>query len=629
MEEKAENGNEKEDAKRHAGTEREEEGTEHVSEHAVEAANDFGISLGVRVPSSDDFVLRRVIGNGSMGVVWSATARTNPASTYAIKVIDKSKLVDAKSTKRVIAERDIMASLKPHPFIVKLHFAFQDGSRLFFVMDCLKTDLYKMVQGMPGRRVPVDSMRLYLSELIQALEFLHDQNIIFMDVKLENLLVSERGHVQLADFGLARHSNSKQRSTLLGTPSYFSPEIILGTTSFNRTMDVWACGIIAYELLCGFHPFDDSGSAKNLFNSIMEDPIHFPEGVRADTDGINVIVKRFIQGLLIKEPSARLGGSDWKEVKAHPFFGPLNWNHVYDLAYDPVLKPFVDTGMTSPTVPNAAYQSTALGRLSREFKSFVSGTSPLSSPSSSRASSAPQSRAVSPQSLRRKLSKQYINDTGTAVTALETHLPRSKPKQCSPLTKHQLGSSSQSDGLNLTAALAAISNSSRKMDPPDSQTQLDSRRRLYNAIKAHRTAISKETLSNFHLEEATKSAEQMYRTLEIIPACCAFAKLSLSSRKFLWCCPSFVSMMGGARVVDMGPSNFCLENDWKRLEDFLSKASVECEFSGSIVLTLKPPLENCMVTPFVVKVTMKRRSTGGFKDVLLWRQYRLAAEKAG
>jgi serine/threonine protein kinase len=588
-----------------------------------------------------------------MGVVWSATARTNPASAYAIKVIDKSKLVDAKSTKRVIAERDIMASLKPHPFIVKLHFAFQDGSRLFFVMDCLKTDLYKMVQGMPGRRVPVDSMRLYLSELIQALEFLHDQNIIFMDVKLENLLVSERGHVQLADFGLARHSNSKQRSTLLGTPSYFSPEIILGTTSFNRTMDVWACGIIAYELLCGIHPFDDSGSAKNLFNSIMEDPIHFPEGVRADNDGINVIVKRFIQGLLIKEPSARLGGSDWKEVKAHPFFGPLNWNHVYDLAYDPVLKPPVNS---APTVPNMACQNTALGRLSRDFKSFVSGTSPLSSPSSS-APPSPYSSPSSPYSSlasRRKLSKQCITDTSTSVTALKTQLSRRKFKQCTPLTKHLTRyfvdvdseerspsngawneSSSPPNGLNLTVPLAAISNSSRKMDPPDSQTQLDSRRRLYNAIAAHRTAISKETLSNFHFEEATKNAEQMYRTLEIIPACCAFAKLSLSSRKFLWCCPSFVSMMGGARVVDMGPSNFCLESDWKRLEDFLSKASVECEFSGSMVLTLKPPLENCMVTPFVVKapfvvkVTAKRRSTGGFKGVLLWRQYRFPAEKAG
>ena len=79
--------------------EREEEGKEHVTDHAMEDNNRSGIKI--RVPSSDDFVLRRVIGNESMGVVWSATARTNPASAYAIKVIDKSKLVDAKSTKRV------------------------------------------------------------------------------------------------------------------------------------------------------------------------------------------------------------------------------------------------------------------------------------------------------------------------------------------------------------------------------------------------------------------------------------------------------------------------------------------------------------------------------------------------
>jgi hypothetical protein len=93
---------------------------------------------------------------------------------------------------------------------------------------------------------------------------------------------------------------------------------------------------------------------------------------------------------------------------------------------------------------------------------------------------------------------------------------------------------------------------------------------LHHAINAHRTAISKETIINFHLEEATKNAQQLHRTLEAVPVCCAFAKLSLSSRKFMWCCQSFVSMMGGAPVVNMGPSDFCLESDRQRLEKMFS-----------------------------------------------------------
>jgi serine/threonine protein kinase len=442
--------------------------------------------------------------------------------------------------------------------------------------------------GLPGKRVPVDSVRLYLAELVQALEFLHGQNIIFMDVKLENLLVCERGHIQLADFGLASYSDSESQPTMIGTPSYLSPELILGTMNHDRTMDVWACGIVAYELLCGFHPFDDSGSAKQLFHSVMEDTIHFPAGVRAHADAIDVI-----RGFLTKEPSVRLGGSGWKDVKAHPFFAPLSWNHVYDLAYDPLLKPPADTGLASPT-EQTAYQSTALDRLSRDFKSFVSPTSPHTSPCSS--------GPPSPFSSRRKHSYQYTTGTGTAVAALE--LSRSKIRHGSP----------RNGAWQKTLPLAAISNSSLMG------------RRLHSANNSHRAAIAKEILTNFHLKEATNNAEQLYRTLEIIPARCAFAKLSLSPRKFLWCCPSFVSMMGGARVVDTDPSDFCLESDRKKLELVLSKAFVECEFSDDIVLTLKPPLVNHTAPSIVVRVTMKRRSADDFKAALLWRQYRLSDE---
>jgi serine/threonine protein kinase len=557
--------------------------------------------------------------------------------------------------KRVIAERDVMANLKEvHPCIVRLHFAFQDDSHLFFVMDCLKTDLYKMVQGLPGRRVPVDGARLYLAELVLALEFLHDQHIIFLDVKLENLLVSERGHVQLADFGLARYSDSELQSTLVGTPSYFSPEMLLGTMKHNQTMDVWAFGIVAYELLCGLHPFDDSGSAKHLFQSIMGDDIHFPTGVQADTDGINIIVKRLIQGLLTKEPSARLGGSGWEDVKAHPFFTPLRWNLVYDLSYDPLLKPPVDAGSASLAALNEAYQDKSLDRLSRNFKRYVSPSSPHSSPKSSPSSSAPSSAPPSPLALRRKLSSHYIAGTtaATARTALATQLSSSKSKQCSPLavhltpvlTRHLINVDSKCsprsppDGawhepFSPTLPLDTLAASSLKTNSSDPQAHLTPQHRLQNAVNAHRAAISKETLVKFYLEEATNKSEQLRRTLEVIPAYCAFAKLSLSSRKFVWCCPYFGSMMGGGRVVDMGPSDFCLESDWQRLEDILSKSFLANNFSDSvvaiarsIVMTLKPPLIT-RTAPFVARITMKRCSADDPKGVLLWRLCRIPDEK--
>ena len=168
------------------------------------------------------------------------------------------------------------------------------------------------------------------------MECIHDQSVIFMDVKLENLLVSAEGHVQLADFGLARYSDSEMRPALIGTPSYFSPEMIRGTTNHNRTM---MCGRVVSL------PTNSFAASTRLMILAVQRTFLIPSWKTPYTFrqrcGLTLMpsTSSRIQNLLVKEPPARLGGSGWEDVKAHPFFAPLNWNHVYNLTYDPLLKP--------------------------------------------------------------------------------------------------------------------------------------------------------------------------------------------------------------------------------------------------------------------------------------------------
>jgi len=161
---------------------------------------------------------------------------------------------------------------------------------------------------------------------------LHSHNIIYRDLKLENLLLDKDGHIKIADFGLCKEDITYGRTTktFCGTPEYLAPEV-LEDNDYGRAVDWWGTGVVMYEMICGRLPFYNRDHDV-LFTLIMVEDVKFPRNISNEA-------KSLLSGLLEKNPQKRLGGGpdDVKEIMAHPFFACINWN---DLVHKRIVPPF-------------------------------------------------------------------------------------------------------------------------------------------------------------------------------------------------------------------------------------------------------------------------------------------------
>uniref|UniRef100_M4BB32 Protein kinase domain-containing protein n=1 Tax=Hyaloperonospora arabidopsidis (strain Emoy2) TaxID=559515 RepID=M4BB32_HYAAE len=166
---------------------------------------------------------------------------------------------------------------------------------------------------MPGRRFPERQAMLYTAQLVSALESCHHQHVIHRDIKPENLLLSDEGTIQLADFGWssANVTAATRRDTLCGTLDYLSPEMIRGE-KYDESVDIWAVGIIMYELLVGKPPFEAPGQNETI-ELITEGQLHVPPMV-------SLAAKDLMTRILQKLPKRRLS---LQEIKSHRWFAPL------------------------------------------------------------------------------------------------------------------------------------------------------------------------------------------------------------------------------------------------------------------------------------------------------------------
>ena len=162
-----------------------------------------------------------------------------------------------------------------HPFIVKLHFAFQTPAKVYLVMDFVNGGELFFHLKREGR-FSEDRVRFYAAECVLALEHLHSRGIIYRDLKPENILLDAEGHVKLTDFGLSKTGiKGDQTSTFCGTPEYLAPEVIKGA-GYGVEVDLWSLGLVMFEMLCGHHPYKIKN--KNKFEkwhmiSDMDDPV--------------------------------------------------------------------------------------------------------------------------------------------------------------------------------------------------------------------------------------------------------------------------------------------------------------------------------------------------------------------
>ncbi|CAA0841281.1 Protein kinase superfamily protein, partial [Striga hermonthica] len=317
------------------------------------------------------FKMLRKIGGGDIGTVYLSEL-IGTGCLFAVKVMDNEYLVARKKMTRAHTEREILGILD-HPFLPTLYAHFATDKFSCLVMEyCLGGDLHVLRQKQPSRSFSEKAARFYAAEVLVALEYLHMLGVVYRDLKPENVLVREDGHIMLTDFDLSLRCPTPVTPTLLqppttnpppsscidplclhpscftlhkaprkpephpdmrypqmvleptgarsnsfvGTHEYLAPEVVRGE-GHGSPVDWWTLGVFLYEMLYGLTPFRGSTNEETLSN-VVSRCLTFP-GAPVVSSAARDLMRR----LLRKEPEERPGSA--AEIRGHPFFEGLNW----------------------------------------------------------------------------------------------------------------------------------------------------------------------------------------------------------------------------------------------------------------------------------------------------------------
>ena len=252
---------------------------------------------------------------------------------FALKVLRKDNIIKRNQVEHTKTERSVLGYVS-HPFIVSMNMAFQSKDKLYFVLDyCAGGELFFHL-GKLGK-FPENRARFYSAEIILAISYVHSLDIIYRDLKPENVLLDAKGHIRLTDFGLSKEgisSSSSGANSFCGTPEYLAPEI-LNRQGHGRAVDWWSLGALLYEMLSGLPPFYCQ-DRERLFEKIRKSDLQYPPSLSRPS-------KHLLRGLLTKDPTKRLGSGpdDADPIKNHEFFAPINWEKLQKGEVEPPWKP--------------------------------------------------------------------------------------------------------------------------------------------------------------------------------------------------------------------------------------------------------------------------------------------------
>jgi serine/threonine protein kinase len=286
-----------------------------------------------------DFEVLSVLGKGNFGKVMLVRHKQT-SNMFAMKVIRKDAVQKKTDIEHTKTERRLLQKIK-HPYIVALHFAFQTDDKLYMVMDYVSGgDIYYHLRQQ--RRFNEGTVRIWAAELILALEYLHRLSVVYRDMKPENLLLDEEGHVHLTDFGLSKVQSHEDEPlhTFCGTPYYLAPEMLVAKgKGYGKSVDWWGLGILLFEMLAGQPPFY-SNNMHRVYEKIVSADIVWPAHSPVSAQVVD-LVNSFLQ----RDPTKRLGTrGDAEEVKAHPFFAGLDWGAISRRELFPGYRPRKSSG---------------------------------------------------------------------------------------------------------------------------------------------------------------------------------------------------------------------------------------------------------------------------------------------
>lgn len=284
----------------------------------------------------EDFTLLKMIGKGSYGKVL-LVKKNDSDEVFAMKMLKKEYIARRNQIEHTRTERSILEKVN-HPFVVKLRYAFQNPKKLYFVLEyCPGGELFFHLSRAGKFEEP--RAIFYAACVTLALEHLHRINVVYRDLKPENVLIDGQGYAKITDFGLSKENimDNASARTFCGTPEYLAPEV-LARQGHGKAVDWWSLGALIFEMLTGLPPFYNAKDRERMFQDIMQSEVRFPAYISANA-------RSLLEQLFVKDPVGRLGGGprDADEIKEHPWFSGINWARMMSKEEVPPFIPALDS----------------------------------------------------------------------------------------------------------------------------------------------------------------------------------------------------------------------------------------------------------------------------------------------
>ncbi|XP_076661120.1 cGMP-dependent protein kinase for isoform X1 [Halictus rubicundus] len=282
------------------------------------------------------------LGVGGFGRVELVQISGDSSRSFALKQMKKAQIVETRQQQHIMSEKRIMGEADCD-FIVKLFKTFKDRKYLYMLMEaCLGGELWTVLRD--KGHFDDGTTRFYTACVVEAFDYLHSRNIIYRDLKPENLLLDSQGYVKLVDFGFAKRLDHGRKTwTFCGTPEYVAPEVILNK-GHDISADYWSLGVLMFELLTGTPPFT-GGDPMKTYNIILKgiDAIEFPRSI---TRNATALIKKLCRD----NPAERLGYQKGgiSEIQKHKWFDGFNWEGLRSRTLEPPIMPRVQ-GATDTT----------------------------------------------------------------------------------------------------------------------------------------------------------------------------------------------------------------------------------------------------------------------------------------
>jgi len=333
------------------------------------------------------YQVHHILGQGGFGRVIEVT-RADTGDAFAMKSILKqgssNQTTNAKVVHQAQVERRILSRIS-HPFIIDLHCAFQTSDKLLLVLELCPGGDLKQHMSRSGR-FPPEVAAFVAAQVLMALEYLHARQIVHRDIKLENVLLDAEGYVRVTDFNVAKVMEERRTYSMKGTLFCMAPEVIL-KKGHDAAADFWSFAVLIFEMVTGGPPFFSNDKQELKRRILGIDPHHvslfFPPDVPTSC-------RMLLSQLFVRDPKHRLGArrQDMALLKAHPFFGRLNWERLYAKQLPSPLRHSVEALMHSRAngnsqrkhALNSTDQDMAPSYLSQQHSALVQGWDYVANP---------------------------------------------------------------------------------------------------------------------------------------------------------------------------------------------------------------------------------------------------------